>query len=148
MYSTYQVETKFGIVNVTPTDANHIHVSAGSSGKGRLTMGKDTYYVSAHFDQGEKMVLSSAPSISRPQDDFNGAPKSFKAKIVAEIVEKVSAWLKANPHVLIQAERDRLERDFERAQEEQRKAHEAYSKSVEETIRAKDALNAFNLAHK
>lgn len=152
MFSTYSVDTPFGPVEVTPTDGQHVHVSAGSSGRNRLFYRGDDYYLSLHLglydgkwqpyrDQKTGEVSRTYLSLTRGIGD--PAPKTYRAAIEAGVMEAVRAFLAAQKDVLDKAEEEDLKRAYEAAAAAEHAAKEAFNKAVTEANEAFLKLNKF-----
>ncbi len=151
MFIEFKVLTEFGPVDVTATDAKHVHVSAGSSGRGRLPYRGDEYYVSIHLGlydgvwalYRDEHGQPSRTAVSLTRNFGQTAPPSYKKKIVDEILEKVSKYLDEYPETMVEAEQDHLKREFESALEDYNKAEKAYAEASQKYLDASKAYNEF-----
>lgn len=150
--ATYDIITKHGIIKITPTGGtnDHMHVSAGSNGQGRLSFRDDTYYVSIHLGVYDGKVALYDNGIDRPYITRSGgerAPKTYEAKIVAHIVEKVEAFIALDPGVLVEAREEALTNALDRAQQKYDEAQEALTaayKNLQDAVVAKADHQAKN----
>lgn len=129
MFQNQNVETRFGTVRVTATDAQHVHVSAGSSGEKYVTYRGQDYYVSIHLnnyggkwlptrDETGKESRTSIHITKSGSFSMEEAPRTYKAAIYEEIHNFVSAFLDSHPAMLIEAEREHVTNALDRTNEE------------------------------
>lgn len=126
-----ELETKFGKVWLTATDANHIFVSAanGQYGETPIKVFSVDYHLAGHlhkwsdgtFKFGKEDSRESQfhePYMSRACDPNLNV--SFPAKRVVRNVlpELVTEWVKKNPAVLAEAELENLKDKWGKKQEE------------------------------
>jgi hypothetical protein len=75
------------------------------------------------------------------------AAPTFRAAIVAAIVTAVRAYVEANPEILVQAERNRLKSEMDKAKEKTRAAYAVYVKENNAAVELEVRLRDFNRAH-
>lgn len=109
---------EYGKVRVVFTNGSHAHVQAhrdGDHGAGRIWFKDTTWYAAIDlFASSGWAEDSDNPEISRhrhtptSRDGRNMAP-SYRAKVVAAITKAVARFVKDNPLVLVDAERNTLQ---------------------------------------
>ena len=100
----YQCDTVFGMVDVTPTDANHVHVSAGMSGDsvGPITVNGVELLLSAHLHRlagGFGFKEYHGLSLQRP--GYAGAGSDAARRKVQDVLPvTISNLLRDEPDIL------------------------------------------------
>ncbi len=134
MYTTFKVPTAFGEIEVTPTDGQHIHCSAGSSGKGRLVFREETYYVSIHLGlYGPSWTLyrdakGREQSVYITRSSNKVVPPSYLKKITEEVIAAVDGYMAHHPTILADAE----EADLARKSDKVHAEYEELEKKLQE----------------
>lgn len=128
----YTANTKFGPVHITPTSADHLHVSfsTGSRGETPLTVRGVEWSGSCHFylhgadgfrigqDCKSDYERRSSLYLSRSGDGISyrqsqPTPAAF-ATIATELTEVIRGWALANAEALAQAQTKHMDEQLER----------------------------------
>lgn len=136
MHKDFSVNTRYGQVRLTPTQANHIYVSNDIHGvhHSLVVNNSELSNVSAHYylwDDGkwhlgpqEKTELERGRQLWAKKDMLNEASDSQKRKLTEEFDKVVSQWAAANSKAIFEAEIADLEQQKERAREAVQEAEE------------------------
>jgi hypothetical protein len=154
MFKTYSIDTPFGVVEVTPTDGHHVHVSAGSSGRNRIEYRGSSYYLSLHLglydgqwlpyrDEGGQVSRTYLTLVCGIGSD---APKTYRAAIEKAVTEAVRAFLDTQKDVLATAELEKLEREVDAAFEAVVQQEKVLAAARQACNKAGAALRDFKLS--
>jgi hypothetical protein len=160
-----KVITKLGPIFITPTEANHLHVSSRGNGgtENYLTLRGCEYYVSAHFYAYQDGTFNIGPEFTEAQDS-NGkhtrptnntyerrqslyisnhsASESARTKIAEVLTEAVTKWVSENPETIAAAHIEHLHEKVESALADVHKAKEVLNQAETELRTAKQILRA------
>lgn len=146
--SNLEVATDFGPVYISLTDSKHVYVDANSNGKAIVFRGK-RYPMTFHFglyDDSPSFQLWRAPQGNVSATAVYGdAPPSYKAKIIAEVLLSVNAYLRKHSHLLAEAEVAAVNnalRSVESEQAELVKKLEAVTQQANELLAKLEAARA------
>src|SRR6266436_4016892 len=120
------VPTKLGPIFITPTEANHLHVSSRNGNDrnegGLLTLRGCEYYVSAHYYRYKDGSFNLGPeeknSYERRQSLYisnHAASESARNKLAEVLTTAVNEWVSANPQVIAVANIEHLQNKVETA---------------------------------
>ncbi len=157
-----KVSTKLGPIFITPTEANHLHVSSRNGYDregGLLTLRGCEYYVSAHYYRYKDSSFQLGPEFKENGEPTNSydrrqslyisnhaASESARNKIAEAVTNAVNEWAAANPHVIAAANIEHLRNKIESAQADVDNAKEVLSKAAADLKTAEENLRAAELA--
>ncbi len=153
------VPTKLGPIFITPTEANHLHVSSRNGNDrnegGLLTLRGCEYYVSAHYYRYKDGSFNLGPeeknSYERRQSLYisnHAASESARNKLAEVLTTAVNEWVSANPQVIAVANIEHLQNKVETARGDIANAKkvlsqaEANLEAAKETLRAAEAVRS------
>ena len=154
------VQTKLGPIFITPTEANHIHVTSRhdrNEGSGLLTLRGCEYYISAHFYGYEDGTFNIGPEFHEENSRRQGKPvlanqydrrqslyisnhaasESARTKLAEVVTEAVTKWVSENPETIAAAHIEYLRNKVESAQSDVHKAKEVLRDAEAELRTAK-----------
>lgn len=98
----FVISTSYGQAEVTLTNGTHAYVDANSDGRALEMRGK-RYPMTFHF--GLYPDLPSFQLYRESQAVYGDAPPSFKAKLTESVMVALNTHLRANPQLLVEAEK-------------------------------------------
>ena len=155
------LDTAYGPVEVTFTDEDHAHVSAYSDGNraGDVIFRNKHWYLSVHvygqYGWDERPLVITHPDGRREytgeyrhqfkeQDPVNWSNKeiapTYRAKIMTAVSVAVASFVAEHPDVLAEAQRNSLQHELSRAQEDLAEAVRKQNDAAEKVLRAREAL--------
>ncbi len=161
------VPTKLGPIFITPTEANHLHVSSRNGNnlartENYLSLRGCEYYVSAHYYRYKDGSFQLGPEFTEAQDS-NGkrmretnaydrrqslyisnhaASESARDKLADVITNAVNEWTAANPQIITAANIEHLKNKIETAQGDVENAKKVLNEAEANLKAAKETLRA------